>query len=578
MTALLTQEALDALHPFAFETDQTGIIVRVGRSLRKLFPEVVEPQLWSDLFELVQPSPQASNDSLFALVGEVITVVNKRDSRLRLRGQVVCNDDNRARYMFSLTPSLWRAEQLQELGLDITDFEVGTIIFDFLVYAQAQKQARDKAAQARGRLEWDAKIGKLLHQISLETYSATSRREAYHITISSVCKTLDWEVGHVLERVGYGSQYLASSGLWYISDEEAYKELRAASEGCFFSDGEGLPGKVLETSKVVWLHDATSDPIFFRRKTIQKLSRVSAIAVPIMVQGRIEAIVEFFTRKNAVEQETSYQFFQLLGIQLSRLMDRLESQQKEREQLALLAQSAKMATLGEIAAGIAHEINNPVSTISLVGHIIKRLAQNGSVSNEDLSPQLDRLELCVKRIAKIVSELRSFSRDTPVDGFQSVSLKALVEETLDLCHARFAHGNIALRVLDIDPSWSAECRGVQISQVLLNLLSNAYDAVVGMGSAWIELSVADRGANYEIAVTDSGMGIPESIAANMMQPFYTTKPLGKGTGLGLSISSNIMIDHRGSLSLDRSSVHTRFVVKLPKSQSPQHQEELRAIG
>jgi C4-dicarboxylate-specific signal transduction histidine kinase len=117
---------------------------------------------------------------------------------------------------------------------------------------------------------------------------------------------------------------------------------------------------------------------------------------------------------------------------------------------------------------------------------------------------------------------------------------------------------------DIPSEWTAPCRPSQISQVILNLLNNAYDAVVGRNEAWIKIDVRSSDDAFEIAVTDSGEGIAPSVADRIMTPFFTTKPMGKGTGLGLSISSNIMIDHGGTLKLDRSCPRTRFVVTLPK--------------
>jgi C4-dicarboxylate-specific signal transduction histidine kinase len=296
---------------------------------------------------------------------------------------------------------------------------------------------------------------------------------------------------------------------------------------------------------------------------------VSAIAAPVIVADQVQAVLEFYTRHNAVELGISLDFFKVFAIQLSRVYEKLESARKEREQLAMLAQASKMATLGELSAGVAHEINNPVSTISLISEIIKRLSRTGKLSPEELATQLARLDLCLKRISKIVSELQAFSRDATQDGFLQASIKTIVEETLDLCQARLMRSRIKLQVDEIDPTWSIECRESQISQVLLNLLSNAHDAVQGTEKAWIALSVKELGEHFEISVTDSGHGIPESIAQKVMKPFFTTKPLGKGTGLGLSISSNIMIDHHGELRVDTTSANTRFVMTLPKKRQEQ---------
>src|SRR5262249_34026595 len=103
----------------------------------------------------------------------------------------------------------------------------------------------------------------------------------------------------------------------------------------------------------------------------------------------------------------------------------------------------------------------------------------------------------------------------------------------------------------------------QIGQVLLNLLSNAFDAVEHAPEKWVALSFSHQDGRVEIAIEDSGPGIPGDLRQRMFQPFFTTKPVGKGTGLGLSISHGIIHAHGGSLVLDESSDHTRFVMSLP---------------
>jgi C4-dicarboxylate-specific signal transduction histidine kinase len=197
---------------------------------------------------------------------------------------------------------------------------------------------------------------------------------------------------------------------------------------------------------------------------------------------------------------------------------------------------------------------------------LQKLSKGERLTTEILQGHLDKIESCVQRMATIVAELKAFSRDSANDNHKTISLRALVSETLDLCHARLVSKDIRLTVCEIPDSWEVECHPSQISQVLLNLLNNAYDAALGQGERWVRLDVADRGECFEISVTDSGPGIPPAIARKIMDPFFTTKPPGKGTGLGLSISTNIMTDHGGALTLDTKSPYTRFVMLLPKDQ------------
>jgi C4-dicarboxylate-specific signal transduction histidine kinase len=145
-------------------------------------------------------------------------------------------------------------------------------------------------------------------------------------------------------------------------------------------------------------------------------------------------------------------------------------------------------------------------------------------------------------------------------------LKAIVTETLELCEPRFRSGEIFLSASSIPADLEVECRGAQISQVLVNLLNNAYDAVQGLPEKWVSLDVNDAGERIELAVTDSGPGLPAEVRAKLFQPFFTTKPEGQGIGLGLSLSKAIVETHRGTLTVDTASRNTRFVVQLPKRQ------------
>jgi signal transduction histidine kinase len=116
----------------------------------------------------------------------------------------------------------------------------------------------------------------------------------------------------------------------------------------------------------------------------------------------------------------------------------------------------------------------------------------------------------------------------------------------------------------ISPDLYVECRSVQISQILLNLVSNAHDAALGQPTRWVRISAEVAPAEVSIKVTDSGPGIPPELRPRIMEPFFTTKEFGKGTGLGLSVSKGIAEAHGGRLSYDPSARHTCFVLTLPR--------------
>ena len=165
-----------------------------------------------------------------------------------------------------------------------------------------------------------------------------------------------------------------------------------------------------------------------------------------------------------------------------------------------------------------------------------------------------------------MSGLRFFAGDGQKTLPQKIKLSSLILETLSLCRERFTNQGVQLDLVaeDTYEAIEIECRSVEISQVLLNILNNAYYAIENNKDKWIRINVSETEDQVEISITDSGEGISKEIQEKIMQPFFTTKEIGKGTGLGLSISKGIIDQHNGKLYLDTASANTRFVLCLPK--------------
>jgi C4-dicarboxylate-specific signal transduction histidine kinase len=255
-----------------------------------------------------------------------------------------------------------------------------------------------------------------------------------------------------------------------------------------------------------------------------------------------------------------------LDLIASQAIRQVEVKQVSFEQHRRVTQTAKMSALGEMASGIAHEINNPLAIIQ--GHLnkMRTLIENDVLENETLMDSVQVSSKTVTRVGKIVEGLRNFARDGEGDPFEKVELFQVVNETLGLCQERFSNHNIKMNVHPISRSTVLECRQVEISQVLLNLLSNAFDAVENCQDRWVELKFADHGGEVVIRVIDSGKPIAAEIRHKMFQPFFTTKAIGKGTGLGLSISKGIVEGHHGTIRLVDGEGNTEFVISLPKAQ------------
>lgn len=230
--------------------------------------------------------------------------------------------------------------------------------------------------------------------------------------------------------------------------------------------------------------------------------------------------------------------------------------------------SAKLASLGEMAGGVAHEINNPLAIISMNAAQLNELLDDPEVTKEELKMFVEKIQKTTTRIDRIVKGLKSFARGGELDPFISTSVKSIVENTLELCSEKLKKHSVELRLKNI-VDVSIECRESQIGQVLLNLISNGVDAIDKLSDKWIEIELKDLDGYVVVDVTDSGHGIPEEVAEKIMQPFFTTKDVGKGTGLGLSISKGIIESHKGRFRLDRKSPNTKFSILLPKLQKSQ---------
>lgn len=292
-----------------------------------------------------------------------------------------------------------------------------------------------------------------------------------------------------------------------------------------------------------------------------KQERRFLLGFVVWTDDRVDGVFMFNTGASPESDPNLISVLEGIGLRIGHVVERRRSEALLKLKEAKMVAASKMASLGEMAGGIAHEINNPLAIIESSAYLISaslpeeapfRMAHENS----------NRISQTVERIARIVRGLQTFARSGERDPLADVPIGDVVANTLELCRERFHNNHVQLRVKGpLTPH--LYCREVQVSQVLLNLLNNAIDAVVGRPDAWTEIEIVDAGPQVELRVRDSGYGIPPDVARRIMEPFFTTKEIGKGTGLGLSISKGIVEDHGGVLYLDVTEKHTCFVVRLP---------------
>lgn len=233
---------------------------------------------------------------------------------------------------------------------------------------------------------------------------------------------------------------------------------------------------------------------------------------------------------------------------------------------AVAMHAEKMAALGEMAAGIAHEIGNPMGAIRGRMEMLEMKAQKSAVTNEDVLATSSRVIGLIDRITRIVRGLRSYARDASQDPLQTIALNRLVADILEISADRCGRHNVDLRVSGLMNDVFVQCREAEIGQVIVNLVNNAVDAIQRLPIKWVSVDLSVHFDQTILTVEDSGPGIPEDIRQQLFSPFFTTKAPGEGTGLGLSIARNIIEAHHGKIGVDETSAHTRFVVSLPTAE------------
>jgi len=259
------------------------------------------------------------------------------------------------------------------------------------------------------------------------------------------------------------------------------------------------------------------------------------------------------------------QFTQTLESKVEERTAQLQAAQKK------LVQTGRLASLGQLAASVAHEINNPVSGVLNLSMLLQRILKDDGVPPERLAEFRKYLSQIVSetgRVGRIVSDLLAFSRRSKPQR-APVDLNGIVRTTLSLAEHKMKLAGVEVESRLAENLPQAPCDPSQIQQVVLNLLLNAAEATEGRSGRRVEVATEAGAGEVRLIVTDNGGGIPQENLARIFDPFFTTKSEGKGVGLGLAVSYGIMQAHGGDIEVrSQTGEGTAFVVSLPLEQPP----------
>jgi two-component system C4-dicarboxylate transport sensor histidine kinase DctB len=299
---------------------------------------------------------------------------------------------------------------------------------------------------------------------------------------------------------------------------------------------------------------------------------LAALAGFVLLQRRARLTERMEMQRNAREElerrvEERTADLALVNRQLeTEVAERRATENQLRQTQSDLVQAGKLAALGQMSAALSHEFNQPLAAV-------KNYADNAAVLIErerlgEARDNLSRISSLTDRMASLSRHLRNFARK-PNERLAPVALDDVIRDTLEIVYGRLKTAGATLS-LDLGRSPLVVRAGaVRLQQVLVNLITNAADAVEGLPDRRIEVAARRRGGKVMISVRDHGTGVPAAIAERIFDPFFTTKGVGKGLGLGLSISYNIVKDFGGSLAVENDPAGGAvFTIELDAARAP----------
>ena len=404
----------------------------------------------------------------------------------------------------------------------------------------------------------------LLHSTLVAANQAPDFEQALRACLAAVCEHTGWRIGHAFTLEESAAEPSVADDFWHVVRSERYAEFTRAAYQTGLGSESDLPGQALAAGKPVWMADvgvAKDNP---RASAARACSIRSGCAFPVRSEGRVAAIVEFFSEEAIEPQEQILEVFDHLGDQLGNVLERRRADENFR-------QAQKMEAVGQLTGGLAHDFNNLLAVI--LGNL--ELVEDGSLDTDQVEPALQRAARAAEKGADLTSRLLAFSRRQSLRP-EATDVNQLISGFVELMHRTLGE-HLWIRTGLDDEVWAAQIDRGQLEAALLNLAINARDAMPLGGRLFIEtnnveVGDADReqrehlapGRYVSVSVSDTGLGISNDDLDKVFEPFFTTKETGSGSGLGLSMVYGFAKQSHGHVDIQsKQGLGTRVRLYLP---------------
>lgn len=333
-----------------------------------------------------------------------------------------------------------------------------------------------------------------------------------------------------------------------------------------------MPGNIIESH----VHPDDRAKMYAEQQAFKSLKEGEFLRIQFRFRSKSGQYIHFENKSTVFKRDENGEVQQVIGV--STLIERFVRLAQEEKILqshkSLIHHRSRITTIGEMVSGIAHETNNPLSVIQARTFQILQKIREG-YDPEAIQRFTESILQNTDRIGKLIRSLKTFAYQGSVEPFQPARIQDLIQNSLSLTQGRFEQFGIPIEVRTSQEDLKITCRPIEIEQVFVNLLNNAFEAITesvekqdqpDFSNHRILIDVIHCPHAIEFRFQNTGKKISPEHHEKLMNPFFTTKPMGKGTGLGLSVSSSIIRDHEGEIFYDPNKELTTFVVRIPRLQ------------